>query len=241
MNLMNIIKRIIRQIFNAWGFDVVRLHKIPQNTLLGLKSMSIKTIIDVGASTGQFAKMIEKIFPEAYIYCFEPVPEPFKKLDKWTVKKNRKVKVFNLALGDSEEEIEMFYHTGHSPSSSLLKTTEICEKYYPFTKDQQTIKVKITTLDKVIDKLNIFLVPEILIKLDVQGYEEKVIRGGKLTFAKAKACIVEICLDKLYENQAEFKEITELLYDLGFKYAGNLNQNFADDGHVIFIDVVFVR
>jgi len=57
----------------------------------------------------------------------------------------------------------------------------------------------------------------------------------------AKASILEVCLDKLYEGQAEFKEITELLYELGFKYAGNLNQTYADDGHVIFIDAVFVK
>jgi hypothetical protein len=57
----------------------------------------------------------------------------------------------------------------------------------------------------------------------------------------AKACILEVCLDKLYEGQAEFKGIIELLYELGFKYAGNLDQSYADDGHVTFIDAVFVK
>jgi hypothetical protein len=28
---------------------------------------------------------------------------------------------------------------------------------------------------------------------------------------------------------------------MGFKYAGNLNQSYADDGHTIFIDAEFVR
>jgi len=97
------------------------------------------------------------------------------------------------------------------------------------------------TLDNAIDQLNMSLVSEMLIKLDVQGYEDRVIMGGKRTFATAKACILEICLDKLYGDQADFKEITELLYELGFKYAGNLNQIPADDGHVIYIDAVFVK
>jgi len=83
--------------------------------------------------------------------------------------------------------------------------------------------------------------PEILIKLDVQGYEDRVINGGREIFKMAKACILEVCLDKLYEGQTEFFKITELLYGLGFKYAGNLNQTYADDGHVIFIDAVFMR
>jgi len=32
-----------------------------------------------------------------------------------------------------------------------------------------------------------------------------------------------------------------MLYDLGYKYAGNLNQIYAEDGHVIYADAVFVK
>ena len=162
-------------------------------------------------------------------------------MDKWSKQKNGKVKAFNLALGDSECEVEMFYHTEHSTSSSILETTEVCKKYYPFTKSQQTIKVKQTTLDKAIETFNIPMNPEILIKLDVQGYEDRVIKGARLIFSKAKACILEVCLDKLYEGQANFEQIFTLLNGIGYIYAGNLGQTYADDGHVIFIDAVFVR
>lgn len=152
-----------------------------------------------------------------------------------------KVKAFNFTLGDFEGEIEMLQHTEHSPSSSILKTTEVCETLYPFTKTQRSIIVKQTTLDKAVETFNIPLEPEILIKLDVQGYEDRVIRGGKRTFEMARACILEVCLDELYEGQANFREVVNLLYDLGFRYAGNLQQSYADDGHVIYIDAVFVK
>ena len=135
----------------------------------------------------------------------------------------------------------MLQHTEHSPSSSILKTTEVCETLYPFTKTQRSIIVKQTTLDKAVETLNIPLEPEILIKLDVQGYEDRVIKGGKKTFEMARACILEVCLDELYEGQASFKEIINLLYDFGFRYVGNLEQSYADDGHVVFIDAVFVK
>ena len=36
-------------------------------------------------------------------------------------------------------------------------------------------------------------------------------------------------------------EITELLYNMGYRYAGNQEQSYAAGGYVIFIDVVFVR
>lgn len=76
----------------------------------------------------------------------------------------------------------MFYHEKHSPSSSFLKTTNVCEDLYPFTKEQKTCHVKITTLDKWVEDFKVSLEPEILIKLDVQGYEDRVIKGRVETF-----------------------------------------------------------
>lgn len=186
--------------------------------------------------------MILNKFPDAKIYCFEPIPEPLEKLRRWAERISEgKVNIFNLALGDKEEVVEMFFHNEHSPSSSLLRTTEICERYYPFTKAQNTILVKMSTLDKWIESVSETLEPEVLIKMDVQCYEDRVLKGAMQTFKLAKACILEICLDKLYEEQANFKELCDMLYELGFRYSGNINQSYADDGHVIYIDAVFVR
>lgn len=236
---MSIIKQLIKRAFNNIGFDIVRMQKNPKYTLLGLRHLPIRSIIDVGANKGQFARIISNVFPDANIYCFEPLPDPFKELSKWA--KNKKVTAFNFALGEKEGILEMFSHIEHSPSSSFLKTTKICENFYPFVRKQNSIPTKITTLDNWIKSLSMPLIPEILIKLDVQGYEDKVIRGGTGTFSMAKACIIEVCLDNLYEDQTTFKDISLLLYDFGYHYAGNLDQNYADDGHVIFVDVVFIK
>jgi hypothetical protein len=40
----------------------------------------IKTIIDVGANTGQFSRAIHEVLPEAYIYSFEPLSDCFSEL-----------------------------------------------------------------------------------------------------------------------------------------------------------------
>jgi len=239
--MINFFKRFIKNIFNQIGLDIVRISKRPTHSLLGLRNLPIKTIIDVGANEGQFARMILDIFPEAQIYCFEPQPQPFEKLSKWAESQNERFKVFNIALGNSKGEVEMFTHLEHSPSSSLLKSTDICERLYPITQKQTSIPVKLTTLDETITILPEPLIPEILIKLDVQGYEDRVIKGGVEIFKKAKACILEVCLDKLYEGQADFKKLCVMLYDLGFRYAGNLEQVYASDGHVIYIGAVFVK
>jgi len=241
-HMLSASKVITKRIFNIFGCDIVKISKNPNRSLLGIRNLPIRTIIDVGSHKGQFARHISSLFPEAHIYCFEPLPDPFKELQQWAEEQGRqKVKAFNFALGDREGTSEIFTHVQHTSSSSFLRTTKVCENLYPFTKEKISIPVNLTTLDKWTNNLTRPLVPEILIKLDVQGYEERVIRGGQKTFIGAKACILEVCLDDLYEDQSTFNNISLVLYDLGYHYAGNLNQNYSDDGHVIFIDAVFVR
>jgi FkbM family methyltransferase len=236
------LKNIVKKIFNLAGLDISYANKNPGLTLLGLKKLPVKSVIDVGANSGQFAKHLHRVFPEARIYCFEPLREPFDKLNAWAVSTKGRVNAFNVALGDIESSLDMFCHAEHVYSSSFLKTTRTCETLYPFTKKQFSLSVQQKRLDKFSAEFPEMLIPEILIKLDVQGYEDRVIKGGVNTFHKARACLLEVNLDNLYENQANFRDILIMLYDLGFHYAGNLEQVFSDrDGHVIYIDAMFQK
>ena len=186
--------------------------------------------------------MILEFFPHARVYCFEPLPDPFEKLSQWADSQQGRVKVFNTALGENEGSAEMFCHLEHSPSSSVLETTSLNEEYYPFTKVKKRFPVRMASLDKTVANFPENLMPDLLIKLDVQGFEDRVIKGGPETFRRAKACILEVNLDALYAKQATFKDVLLLLYDLGFRYAGNLNQVYSpDDGHVIYLDALFLK
>jgi FkbM family methyltransferase len=235
------IKSYIKSGLNVIGLDVIRQKNSPNQTLLGLKARPIRTVIDVGANVGQFAKYISGFFPSATLYCFEPLSEPFEELEAWANTQKGRVIPINLALGDKIEETEMFLHKEHTPSSSLLPTTSLTEQYYPFTKEQKRISIKQTKLDVVLSDAMGELIPEILIKLDVQGYENRVIAGGVEIFAKAAACILEVNVDTLYEGQAGFLEVIEMLDAHGYLYVGNLEQSYGDDGHCIFFEAVFLN
>src|SRR5437867_4351128 len=115
--MISLSKHLLKKALNLFGSDIVRIHQNPKHTLLGLKQFPIRSIIDVGANEGQFARAISKFFPNAHLYCLEPLPDPFKKLSEWAGSQNGKVKVFNVALGDSEGTVEMLSHLEHSPSS----------------------------------------------------------------------------------------------------------------------------
>lgn len=243
MSPAKILKNLLKKLFRVFGADIVRTRNSPELTMLGLRAIQFTTIIDVGANTGQFATTIRHHFPHAQVYCFEPLPAAFNELEKWAAAQGGYVTAINKAIGDEEGSIEMWLHEDHTPSSSLLETTGLTEEYYPITGKKKKINVEQTTLDaalsgvsEVTDQASVTLV-----KMDVQGYEDRVIAGGENTLRNAKACLLEISLDTLYENQAEFKGLLLQLDKIGYRYAGNYSQNYADDGHVVFIDAVFIN
>lgn len=235
------LKNAFRTALNRLGFDVIHFRQSPKRTLLGLVDVDIGTIIDVGANEGQFARMISTSFPQAKLYCFEPLSEPFRQLYAWAQTQNGRVKCSQIALGEQEGEIEINHHEHHTPSSSFLRATETCHELYPQTKAKNLTRVKVSTLDTalgdVLDKNPL----KILLKLDVQGFEDRVLRGGRRLLHQCLAVVLEVCIADLYEGQANFLTLIQLLNESGFHYAGNLDQAYGNDGRVLFLDAVFVR
>jgi len=96
-------------------------------------------------------------------------------------------------------------------------------------------------LDDVAPALAPPIEDDLLVKIDVQGFEDRVIRGGRTTIARARACIVEVQLVKLYEGQPSFRDIFLEMDSLRFDYVGNLDQYFGPSGGVLYFDAVFLK
>jgi len=233
---------MVKGAFHRAGLDAQLLANSPRHNALGMRTMGIRTVIDIGANTGQFARSIRSILPDATILCFEPLPGPFAELRTWADReRSGRIQAFNLALGEFAGTAEMFEHVDFSPSSSILPSTAVSHALYPRTRRHESVAIQIDSLDEFLKRSEITLVPEVLIKLDVQGYEDRVIRGGLSTFAAARVCISEIDFDSLYDGQCSFRDVWGLLDESGFQYRGNLDQTYAPDGHAVFADSVFVR
>ena len=135
----------------------------------------------------------------------------------------------------------MHHHTEHSPSSSLLATTTHKESLFPQTQAQSDVPVVVSTLDETLAGVLPRMAPEILLKLDVQGYEDRVLRGSTRLLPSVHACLLEIGVDPLYVAQAAFKDVVVLLDRFGLTYAGNMEQYRAEDGRVMWLDALFLR
>jgi len=203
-----------------------------------LRELNPATILDIGANTGQFAVAINAVLPNARILSFEPLPDCFDLL-KRNMAKAQKFSAFNYGLGDSCGELP-FERNAYSAASSFLKMTRVHTQSFPQTAQSTSVKVKTERLDDVAPSLE--LTEPILAKIDVQGYEDRVLRGGETTLRRASALFVEMSFEALYEGQPLFDSIRRQVEELGFTYSGNLEQLLCPKtGRVLQADGIFVR
>jgi FkbM family methyltransferase len=202
------------------------------------QSLGIDTVLDIGANTGQFTKTISSLLPTANIYSFEPLPDCFEKLQEFA-SKHSNIKAFNTGIGD-RSGLMCFEKNAFSASSSFLKMTNTHNEAFPFTKKSSTVEVKISKLDDVCE--NLALGSSLFIKIDVQGYEDKVLKGGEKTVKKSKLVIVETSFLPLYESQPLFDDIYNIFRDWGFTCIGMIDQlTDPKTGQILQGDAIFVK
>jgi hypothetical protein len=82
----------------------------------------------------------------------------------------------------------------------------------------------------------------ILLKVDVQGFEKSVFKGGKKTLKNTEIIISEVSFRQLYKDQPLFEEIQDLLRQESFAFAGLLDTLCSPlDGSILQADALFTR
>lgn len=234
--MSSVVKTCAKSLFRLCGLNVTRIPRF--ETYEWLKGMSIRTVLDIGANTGQFAWQIHRILPDAMLYSFEPLEDCYNELLK-RMGHIPKFRAFNFALGDKNGQADI-YRNDYTPSSSLLSMEELHKRAFPFTSHATVLKIKIRRLDDIVNELDI--VENVLVKIDVQGTEDKVIMGGERLLSRASVLIVETCFEPLYEGQLLFDGIYDLLRERGFVYVGSESPGRnPENGRILYCDSVFCR
>lgn len=233
--IRRIVKPIIKKISNLAGYDIKAYSPPNYNWIYERK---IQSVLDIGANTGQYALQISKILPESVIFSFEPIKSVYDELVVNT--KNNNVKAYNFALGEKEDEMEMNV-SQHTPSSSLLKMSDLHLRLYNIAKHKAIEKVKIKALDNIADELNI-AGQNYLVKIDVQGFEDKVLKGGYNTIKNAQIIQIEMTYQELYKGQFLFDDIYKILIEMNFDFSGNISQKYnPSDGKLVYSDSIFIK
>jgi FkbM family methyltransferase len=203
-----------------------------------LKKADFRTILDIGANVGRFSLTVNAVFPDAAIEAFEPLPACFDTATR-ALKPYPNVRLHNVALGEADGEIEMFAND-FSPSSSILPMADSHKEAFPFTGHGQMVPIQVRRLDDMANELN--LEGSMFVKIDVQGFEQKVLAGGRETIGKASVVLLELSFEELYEGQPLFEELFDTMRSLGFKFCGTMAQmGHPKDGRTLDADCFFVK
>lgn len=203
-----------------------------------LRELSPRTVIDVGANLGQFSTEIRRLLPEAVIHAFEPLPECYAKL-RAAFEGDTRFHAFNMGLGETAGELS-FERNEFSASSSFLEMTAAHTGAFPFAAATSKALVKVDRLDHVAQAMA--LTAPLLLKIDVQGFEDHVLRGGETTARSADTLLIETAFVELYKGQPLFDDIYALLKGWGFAYHGSFEQlRDPRTGETVQEDSVFVK
>ncbi len=130
-------------------------------------------IIDGGAHIGLTTLYFKQLYPQAEIIALEPNPQVFKLLNENVFQNDLKqVETRCAALSDSEGELE--FHV--DAKGEWYSTGSIQKGAWTGEEDTKAIQVPAISLGKLLDR------PTQLVKLDVEGAEQKVLlaAGEKL-------------------------------------------------------------
>ncbi len=202
-----------------------------------INKLQLTTVVDVGANRGQFALLVRNCFLDANIFSFEPLKAPAAKY-LCVFKNDYKTKLFNVAIGSTNEVLNM--HVSKSDdSSSLLPITSKQNELFPGTAEDRIESVHVGLLENYLHADQIKS-PSML-KIDVQGYELEVLSGALSMLSSFDYIYVECSYIELYKGQSLARDVISMLYQNGFSVKGVYNTTYDRNGECVQSDFLFER
>jgi FkbM family methyltransferase len=237
-------KRLLQRGLRSLGWRLTRYRastcpELQLSTLLKWKDIDV--VLDVGANIGQFAQGLREHGYRGRIVSFEPLSRAHhvlvdrrKEDPLWSVAPR-------MALGGSRGEV-MLNISGNSVSSSLLDMLPAHLAGAPESRFTGAELVRLETLDAVWDKVVPAEHRGIFLKIDVQGYENEVLKGAEQVLRNVTGVQLELSLVPLYDGQALYRDLIDRLGNRGFELCG-VGTAFVDPatGRTLQVDGIFFR
>lgn len=238
--LSSFFKRTVRRRF---GVDLCRYR--PANSagpqfMAMLSSHNVNLVLDVGANTGQFAKSLREEGFNGRIVSFEPLAIAHDELLLSSERDPLWEVAPRAAIGDQDGEI-CINVARNSVSSSALSMLQAHVDVAPHSRYIGSERVPLRRLDTIArDYVQINSVP--FLKIDTQGYEDRVLSGATQLLETIVGVQLEMSLVSLYEEQCLFLEMINRMKTKGFELWA-IWQSFVDEknGRLLQVDATWFR
>ncbi|MFD7443120.1 FkbM family methyltransferase [Streptomyces sp. NPDC059909] len=232
-----------RRAVQRFGVDVNRFPEcsFDYRTVQLMRHSGADVVLDVGANRGQYGEMLRRFGYQGRIVSFEPLRGPFDALRRrahadplWTALPH--------ALGDERTTVTVNVAGNNGLSSSVLpmlpRHTEGCpDSRYVGRQEAEQYRLDVLWPQVAGPEDNVFL------KLDVQGYEEAVLRGAGDFVGRCCGLQLEVSCVPLYEGGLLFEQALNLVQNRYGLTLMAVVPGFTDrrTGQMLQCDVVFLR
>lgn len=167
--------------------------KFWMNSLLVINNMADKDYIDIGTNYGNFALPLSNLFNA--VHCFE-INSDLREALKLNTEQKDNIIMYDCGLGSIEKEVRFHYHiptgTSHVCNSNMGEINDKCRWHQHHKFGYEKIKT--------LDSFNFNNVG--FIKIDVEGYEFEVLKGGINTIEKNRpVCWIEFSPKRSQDQQ----------------------------------------
>ncbi|MFK8011407.1 MAG: FkbM family methyltransferase [Marinicellaceae bacterium] len=177
------------------------------------------TVIDIGANVGSHSLPIASfVGVEGQVYAFEPVPWAVNKFKRNLELNNiNNITLETIALSDiNEQEVEMSFRASFKlgSKSGVGEDGKIDGGWWD---ECEHVKIRMETLDNYVSNHQIDRID--LIKLDVDGFEGKVIRGALGTLSRFKPILImEVAPTWTKMRGDNMMDILSKLKEIGYEF-----------------------
>jgi FkbM family methyltransferase len=233
--LAEVAKDLLRQIVPLRQQRLLIRYALSNSSAVTLDQLHAKGFkpggaIDVGAYHGEWTRTFSRVFQGVPILMIEAQADKRDHLER-TARRIGNCVDLETALLSREQGAEVQFFMMETGSSIYPENT---------TAPRHRIRMHTETLDTVVSRHPRLREPY-FIKLDVQGAELDVLRGGAETLGKAEGVMLEASVLNYNEGAPGLREIIEFMEAEGFAIYDIANLMRLVTGDLCQLDAIFLR
>jgi FkbM family methyltransferase len=165
-------------------------------------------VFDVGANIGFLTLRFASACTNGFVYSFEPGRKNFARLQKnLALNSLLNIKAFQMALGERTESKQLYEMYSFNTGANRILNTSVEKKV------SETVSV--SSLDDVVASLNLDRLD--ILKIDVEGYELFVLRGGQKTIERFMPILfVELADDNLKHHNLSSRDVIQFILKMNY-------------------------